>query len=318
MADIDCIKDPGFKPEPIEIHDDALHLPAGLCHIETWYYDARFTNNQSMALVISVLQIGRQSVVAAGSYLYNGTQLATSTRHVYLPRRVHLSRDIPSIQVGDHHILKGFLDEDTGQWIYDINLSDEDTTMQLTLTKIAEGWKGNHPLGWWLVIPRFSVKGTITRNGKTVSVEGEGYHDHNIYPLTSPLKAQGYHFGTVGGSKLHVTWARVTPRSSQELKIFILNHQTSEPLSVAPDNLQFSILATEEDAGEVIPIEFILSVDTADVKGSLHFDTLSHHCIRLPSIRYWRYHQKITGTLTYGNVTEDIDTVEFSELLTFF
>ena len=318
MTDIDCTEDPGFTPEPIEISDDALHLPKGLCHIETWYYDARFTTHQSMALVISVLQLGRQSVVLAGSYLYNGTQLEASTRHVYLPHRVHLSQERPSIQVGDHHILKGSLDNATGQWTYDINLSDEDTAMHLTLTKIAEGWKGNHPLGWWLVIPRFSVKGTITHNGKTVSVEGEGYHDHNIYSLTAPLKAQGYHFGTVGGSSLHVAWARVTPRSSPEMKIFILNNQTSEPISITPDDIQFSILATEEDSGKIIPTEFILSVDTADIKGDLHFETLSHHCIRLPFIRYWRYHQNITGTLTYGDVTEDIDTVDFSELLTFF
>ena len=307
----------GFAPENITIKDDALHQPDKLCHMETWYFNAVFGNNFSMAIVVSVLQVGSRGSLLAGLYLYRDSELKVYTRKVCLSEHFHASQEEPFIKMRDEQILRGRIDNTTGSWIYDVSLKNDNCGVNLQFTKTAEGWKGHHFLGWWLVIPRLHVQGTITLDGKTINVTGNGYHDHNIYPIYAPFTTKGYHFARLGGNSLCITWAVVTKNRFSEGMIAILNQGKMNYLKIGSNGINFTVEESMYDRGELIPKIFSLKINNDRLQVNVTMETLAVHCIRYPTIKYWRYHLRVSGTITLGSFTEKIDSVEISELMRF-
>ena len=300
------------------IKDDALHKPKRFCHIETWYFDAVFKNNYSMVVVVTVPQISNKSIVLTGLYLYRQSKLKTYVRKPFPPRCFQASQEYPFLEIRDKSVIQGYADKNTGDWVYNVSLETCDNGVNLRFIGAAAGWKGHHTLGWWLVVPKLSVQGTITVDGKKVEVTGRGYHDHNIYPFYAPLVAKGYHFGKIGGNRFCVTWARVMKNRFIEEKLVVLNQGKTGYCRVNPSDIDFVINEQMRDHGELIPKKFLLRVENNQLRINLCMETSTVHCIRLPALKYWRYHLKTSGEIKTDSSVERINTVELSELLKFF
>lgn len=311
-------KDPFFSPENITLADDAFHQSNRLFHIETWYFDATFSNNESLVIVTCLFKTKHTGLFLHGVYLYNQSKLIYQQRRITPLQSVILHQNRPFIKIKNDLIIDGYIDNRSGMWIYDISIQNSELSAQLTLTKEAEGWKGNHLLGWWLAIPRFSVHGTICYQQSTVSVSGLGYHDHNMYPVYIPFLVDGYHFGSISAESLQLTWARLIKNKQSSQLIGILNQNDLNFSLIDEKDIVFTIEETMIDHAERIPKIYSITIENDQMFARLTMKTIDVHFIRILGVKYWRYHLHIWGSITRDNSIETIDSVQFAELLTFF
>lgn len=89
------------------------------------------------------------------------------------------------LNIGDNNVVKS----ENGTTYY-IKSQVEDLAVDLVLQRTVKSFRqdtghiliGNdedHYLGWFSMVPRGTLNGTITYNGETHAVTGMGYHDHN-------------------------------------------------------------------------------------------------------------------------------------------
>jgi len=211
-----------FTPHDIILRDDACHIKGSFGHAETWYYDALFTNNYSMVSLINVIHIGRIGLVLTGLFIYKNSRLIQSKRRSFPLRSFYGSEEIPLIKINEQEIITCSLDHEK-KWITHLHREDKDLKVDLEFEKNTKGFKGKTCLGDWLVIPQSKVTGTIFLNDNTIPVSGWGYHDHNIYPLSTPFVHKGYYFGKFGFDSIHFTWARILKKHNKDEYLAVLN-----------------------------------------------------------------------------------------------
>lgn len=311
------VQGPGFTPENITLQDDAFHTSSRFFHLETWYFDAKFTNNQSVVIVICLLQIHNSGIILHGFYLYNNSSIQYADRKITRFKNCDISYDHPSIIIDNLLSIEGWIDAATEQWRYSLKYSHDDLNMDLLFTKTANGWMGEHELGWWLAIPHFSVNGSIVTHDKEMQVSGRGYHDHNIYPLYVPFITNGYHFGSFGGDLLQITWARIETKQNTSELFAILSKDEINFSIIDPSAISFQIIDTMYDHGTYIPKTCRLSLDSDTVQANLTIDTITTHFIKATGLKYWRYHLHVSGFINTPSHSETIDSIEISELLRF-
>lgn len=311
------IKSTMFQPQDIVLRDDAMHQRDTFSHIETWYYDALFDNNYSVVTLVNVFKFGNQGVVLTGMFIYKDTHLVKNTRRRYLYKSLAGSEDVPLIKIKNKELIRGYIDKNTGAWLFTISMEDSDSGVDLKLIKKTTPWKGNTPLGNWLVIPRFDVQGTLRLDGKKIEVSGVGYHDHNIYPIYAPFKIRGYHFGKIAVDTDSITWARILRKHSDEHRIVVLN-KDDQYLSIDPNDIRYTIKKEIISGGKPIPDVFQLQVENNHLSIDITMETMNVHQIRMPGLRYWRSHLHTVGTIRTDTYSKHVDGIEISELLKFF
>jgi hypothetical protein len=213
--------------------------------------------------------------------------------------------------------IDGQVDNISGKWIYKIKYDSKKIHLDLIFKNMVNGWKGEHSLGWWLAIPSFQVNGYIIKNNKETEMSGRGYHDHNIYPLYVPFLTNGYHFGSLGGELLYVTWARIESNKNQSQLFSIINKENGNFCNINSTEISFKILDTLNDHGEIIPKTCLLVIDSETIQANLTFKTNAVHYIMIPGLKYWRYHIHVSGYIKSKYLYENIDNIEISELLRF-
>lgn len=306
-----------YSLQNITLADDAFHNTTTFFHIESWYFDAVFEQNYSMALVVTIVQRNTVGFVLIGLYLYHDTNLLVHPRKLISLHDCFASAERPLLKYGNSTIITGSLNEPMG-WSYHVSLQLDGQGVDLQFMNILKGWKTDIPGGWWLVIPNSQVTGQITLNEETITVSGEGYHDHNWFFPYTPLIQKGWQFINVPGNNLGITIARVMKNRVIGESIAVLNQKEKDPLLIPSDKVHLLVTKYTVDHGRVIPIKFLLQVSSDQVRVNLSIETLNVHFIKLPFLNYWRYHLHVTGTITVGSVAENIDTIRISELLRFF
>lgn len=307
-----------FVPENITLQDDAFHKPTKLFNIETWYFDAKLDNNISMVFVICLFQIYNTGMVIHGFYLYDDSILTYAKRDITSLQNCFISYEFPSIRIGNTIDIKGWMENETNQWKYNINFYSSEVSVQLLFIKTVDGWKGSHQLGWWLAIPGLYVNGTLVNMNSTTHVSGKGYHDHNIYPIYVPFLAEGYHFGSISGKMISITWAKIETINDQQIIFAILSSNESNFAIIDPNTISFQVLETMDDNGVRIPKTFRLTITSNEADVNLTFRTISTHLIKVIGLRYWRYHCSVSGFISSKSAYEFIEDIEISELLKFF
>jgi hypothetical protein len=306
------------KLQDIKLEDDAFHKTNRFFHIETWYFDAVFTNNYSMAVVITVVQKGNFGHVLTGLYIYEDTELIYHPRTLHTLKQLSASEEKLDIKISDETIMKCDIDNDTGSWTYHVSEMFDDVSVNLNFVNTADGWKTNITGGWWLVSPRLNVTGYMILEGENISVSGEGYHDHNWFYISTPLMQKGWHFGNIAGDSLGITWANIMKNRFNAESIVVLNQKNGKPIEIDPEDVKITIIEYIFSHRERIPKKFTLEIENDRLHVNVDIETLNTNHVKLPLLNYWRYHLRIVGTITLDSVTEYIDNIGISELMRFF
>lgn len=305
-----------FSPQDIVIKDDATHKKRIFGRVETWYYDAIFSNNYSMAIVVNFINLSYLSFVLSGLCIYKNGKLIKEIDVRTTRKNFFGSEEKPDIKLEGQQIIKGEIDKDTKKWVYNISMMDKKEGIDLEFIKTKKAWQGTTFLGNWLVIPRFEVTGKIFLNGSTIDVSGNGYHDHNIYSLFAPFLNKGYHFGKFSVDSIDITWASVKKSRNKEQLLVIMDND-QEYISINPNNITYTINKKIEDHGKVIPTKFNIRVEDKKLKLDVDIESINFHHTSIPSVNYWRYHVKNTGKIETNSITKKINDIEIAEYLKF-
>jgi len=305
-----------FNPTPILLQDDAAHKPRIFGNIETWYYDAIFDNNYSMACVVNVIHFLKTGLILSGVFIYKDTHLLKWVRIRTPMKHFHSSQERLHLGLQDKTIIDTETIRSPKEWTYHVVLGDEKNNVDLRFLKKIEGWKGNHFLGDWLVAPLLEVTGDLTVDATKISVSGSGYHDHNNYPLFAPFFGKGANFGKIIAGPIIVVWAQVIRRNKHVDNILVINTDDTV-LSVPSNDIQVLVKDSMKDHGTVVPTKYRLRVQKQDIDIDVDIQSLDHHYLTIPTVKYWRHHAKNTGKIRVGSYAENVDSISIIDQLTF-
>ena len=305
-----------FTPEQITFQDDARHKKGFFSHVETWYYDAVFENGYSIVSLVNVIHIGKIGTVLSGIFIYKDGELIEIIRKRYPLRKFYGSEKTPLLKIDDQEVLNGKIDKDS-QWKYRIYRGDTSIGFDLEFIKTMKPFKGKTFLGNWLVIPGFSVSGLLFLYGKKIPVKGEGYHDHNIYPIKAPFVTKGYFFGKIHLPQASVIWARVI-KNKQNIETLVMLAKKDTYQSIHPKYIHFTINEEKKDHRKIMPYSCTLTVDDPQFQMDVSFQPKTFHHIGILAAHYWRYHEQYKGTYSINGTKEHIDLIDVVEYLKFF
>ncbi|MGC9307606.1 MAG: hypothetical protein ACP5FL_02380 [Thermoplasmatota archaeon] len=297
--------DPYFMPGDMSLEDDGFHEERGL-HAETWYYEALF-DGRSMVFIVSVLSLpdGRTGMAMAGLYLYRQGQLIATERHTTASFTAALNR--PYITLDDTPVIEGDLDQE-GDLVYDVSFTRNGIGVELRFVNQSKGWMGDMGRGWWLAVPELQVTGTMTLDGRSHAVTGTGYHDHNVFSLLNPLLERGYLDGKMTAVQFSLVWGHIL-ESRLKTHSFAIVSEDGGYLGLGPDAVDISFASYTWDNGTRIPTTCTITIDdpTHGITGTIWMNATAMHHIRLPLLRYWRYHVEVTGWLQSPSHHEVLD-----------
>jgi len=222
------------------------------------------------------------------------------------------------VKLSKKNTINGYIDKDTNNWVYDVSMEVGGQKIDLEFMGTMKGWKGETPVSkWGVILPRATVRGSITLDGEQIDVKGIGYHDHN-WELMLPIKQRGWCWGRIGGGSLNLVWSKIMLTKSKEYLLTVLNEGESNYINIHPKKIRFLEAYSTQDRRKKIPNEFVIQVDDKDE--SIHIDVKMKtreaiHHVKSPVINYWRCHVKATGHISYGECSEEIDSTEMIEFL---
>lgn len=308
-----------FSPEDIELKDDAFHGADTLHFTEWWYFDTAFDNGYTAQVGIRVLGVINQGIVSVRLDIYKEGELKSHELKKYLIWDFYASKDVPLIKLKGKQVMECHINETTGDWVYDLSLELDKSSVELRFIGCTKGWKGSTPGGKWAVIlPRANVSGTIKLKNEEINVSGIGYHDHNWEITVFTGINFGWFWGKVNSNNYTMTWSKIMTTRFWGQPLLVINKKNDEYMNIEPEYIQFIVKDIHIEKGMLVPYSFVLKVQKEDV--SLHVDMEvidTHHERWVGIINYWRYHIRCTGSITVNSQTESIDEVQLAEYIRF-
>jgi len=196
--------------------EDGLRISGGRPgEYEWWYIDARMTDG---TIIAATYMVSVQPGAALGLLSASITAPDGKTHALNVPYKGYelasVSRREADIALGGNY-LRG--DLETYHSVTD-PAALKGIGWDLTLRRVAPSYRrgtgytsaGESYFGWFCAVPFGRVAGTLFYDGKTVSVEGEGYHDHNWGNIPMPVLIEDWWWGrmqlgeyTVVASNVH-------------------------------------------------------------------------------------------------------------------
>ncbi len=212
-------------PPSMVIHqsDDAWHPLKDRFYIEWWYFDLVADDGCLVRGQFFIAgDVSRPRRVMTGVRASYVKADGTETR---IERRLPFPSFKASTEVCDVQIGRSFIRGDLSH--YDVHIEDEGTALDLQLDSRIKGVTSHACFGdesrymYWVVPqPRCRAKGVFTTGGKTHTVEGTGYRDHNWLNI-APMDLLSYwDWGTVYDREFTITFADiVTTKKMEEAEI---------------------------------------------------------------------------------------------------
>ncbi len=301
-----------FTPEDITLADDAFHVFP--LHVEDWYYEAFFNNNYSIVLIVTILSNGAMGIALTGFYIYNNGHLEYTDRIVTLSPFFSVSEKKPLIKIFGEEIINGDSDE-MENLCYAISFEKDGYGLSLTFINETKGWKGKMGRGWWLAVPRCKVEGNLILGGEVVDVTGKGYHDHNIFLLSTPLLERGYIDGKLLDDSFSIVWGNIF-HTRWHNDTFAIMSKDGRYFSIPQEKIVLREDSYICDHGRFIPTEVYFSFNiTNEIRGFLYMKAEDFHHIRLPFLWYWRYHVIVEGKVKIGKDEKEIKNRDMVELM---
>ncbi|HSU32686.1 MAG TPA: hypothetical protein VLJ11_15760 [Bryobacteraceae bacterium] len=184
----------GYPQNRVTLTDDAYHLkywepsPYNAAYTEWWYFNLYDTKNDIQA-IFSYQLVNRLNLITPGlSYVaavvYKGDQFipavdlypAVLFNASYSAANVSVGLNTISILDKNHYAISGASTDGRLSW-------------KLNYQRQAPSWfAADHAnvgpfdweqMSWLLYMPRADVRGTLTIDGQSYTIESSGYHDHN-------------------------------------------------------------------------------------------------------------------------------------------
>jgi len=320
-----------FFPQNITLKDDAFHGSKALNFTEWWYFDATFDNGYSIQLSVRVLSVMKRFIFFTFLRLdiYKDRKLQSHKRKIYLKKGFYASRDIPLVKIYGKEVLKGHIDEKTGDWIYDLSFELDDTSADLRFIGCTKGYKGTIGYAkkqrditregkWGVILPRASVKGKIKIKDKEIAVNGTGYHDHNWDVKGTAALNFGWFWGKTSSKNYTVVWSTIFKTRFLGQPLLVLSKVDDGYTSFKQENIRFVAEDIRKEDGKPVPHHFVLDAFNENISLHVTMKILGIHRARMMGImNYWRYHAKCTGSIAVDDEEEKIDEVHMIEFLRF-
>ena len=306
-----------FIAEDMILRDDAFQKSMDRFCGEWWYFDAVFDNGYSANAFVGVISKRDYGLILPILHIYKDSKPIFSRRELRCFNEFSASESMPHIQLSKKDFIKGYIDEETDSVVYDVLLEVGGQKIDLKFTGVTKGWKGETPASkWGVMLPRAIVKGTLTLNGETIKVNGRGYHDHN-WGFRLPVTLKGWYWGRCGGDSFNLVWSKIMSAKSKDFLLAVLNDGKTDYVNINPEKIQVSVMGyTYDHGGKKIPDEFTVDVKDERIHINVRMKTIEAvRYIRMPFVKYWRYHVHATGHISYDERCEEIDQVEIIEFL---
>jgi len=309
-----------FSPQDIELKDDAFHGALTLHFTEWWYFDAAFDNGYSAQMSVRVLGAMNQGVVFSRLAIYKHGILVSHRQKLYFMKDFYAPSDVPLIRLAGKEVMKGHIDDFTGDWVYDLSFETKDASADLHFVGCTEGWKGQlHGGDWWgVILPRAEVTGKIKVNQNEIDVNGIGYHDHNWEVTVFAGVNFGWFWGKINSDSYTMTWSNILTTRITHLPILVINKKNDSYFNVKSEDIQFIAREFGIKNGMIIPYSFTLNAYNEYISLHVDMEVLAVHHVRLMGIiNYWRYHVRCTGSIIVGTREENIDGILMTEFIRF-
>ncbi|UCF13703.1 MAG: hypothetical protein JSW06_05465 [Thermoplasmatales archaeon] len=312
-----------YEPEGIDFKDAAFHSSYGRYHGEWWYFEGIFDNGYSIVIDVIVCSKGSRGICKLKLNIYNHTNLEVYLKKIISLKEFEASEEFPFVKVSGKQIIK--LDREkfnnTGEWVYNVSLEIDNQEVNLQVTGTTKGWKGKLLRGWYgPVLPMADIEGTLILNGDQINVSGLGYHEH-AWNISFPIWEWGWYWGKIVSDSFSLFWAKtMKTRRTEQQRFAILSQNQLGYININPENIKFKATEYIFDNRRIIPTKFILNI--SDSESSIYInatmETINTHHIGFVITRYWRYHVKVNGEITYGSSSEMIeDEIQLMELRRF-
>ena len=168
--------------DKVQIFEDGLRTEAKSGSYEWWYFDSKYPDGSSLVIIFFTKPVTSfaksfSPYVSLNYITPDGTELRTELRS----GDFSFSRDKCEVRIGSCCI-SGDLNH------YDIYFKNDEAECALTLDASVPSWRpesGHIRFGekdffaWLPSVPEGLMRGTLSFGGKTIALDGTGYHDHN-------------------------------------------------------------------------------------------------------------------------------------------
>ena len=290
----------GFSPEDIELIDDAFHNYKDFNCVEWWYFDANLNDGYSIQIILYVFVVMNYKIALTSYEIFKDGILVCNKEKFYLKNDFFISIKNPIFIVDQKTVMKGYINKSTGEWIYDLSLDIDDSSIDLQFVGRSKGFKGELDIGRWAVfLPNADVKGKIKIKNIESEVCGYGYHDHNWDMKLKVLRYFGWYWGRIVFSNYSIIYYIVmeTRFSYSQMALVISNESSFVPIK--PEDMAFIPRDFQFINNRLVPNRFEIFGKTKNMMFQVNLTALSlHHGARTYGIRnYWRYFTESDGYL---------------------
>ena len=306
-----------FNPENIELKDDAFHGADLFNYAEWWYFDAIFENNLSAQITFYIFSAMTQKFIVVGVTVYKDGFGVFANEKYYIFNDLDMSREIPYIQIDGKQFMKGYIDDLSGNWIYDVTIDLIDSSIDLHFIGRSKGWKGDLAIGGWAaVLPKADVSGKINLNGLEYNVKGIGYHDHNWDMNLFDLLHFGWYWGRINSDNLTIVWFVILNTRFDSESLCVISRE-NDYINIDPKDIDFNAKDFSLDIFWWIPNIFTLKVNTNDIYLSLVMNAASIDSDYKINGHYCRYHLNCVGNIVIDNELKDLSGIHLAEYMRF-
>lgn len=309
-----------FSPEDIELKDDAFHDSNSFNFIEWWYFDAILNDDYSIHISIYVFSALKQNIVISEMNIYKNGEPIFDNREIYLNDDFYISTDNPLIILDGKQVMRGYINQTTGDWIYDVSLEFSNSSVDLQFIGCTKGWKGTLSVGGWAVIlPKASVSGKISVNGVETEVVGYGYHDHNWDITIIAYLNYCWYWGRIISTNVTITWFVIKDtRLTNSQVLLVVNKGNDYYMNIHPDDINFILGDFHIINGRPVPYYFVLTVDNENVSLFVDLTAAELQFSKNPGKwRYCRYHVESNGYIIIDSEMEIINGIQIAEFFRF-
>jgi len=312
--------------EEIKPEDDAFHGSAKRVALEWWYFDAIFSNDYSIHVGCKTNSKKKRGLASPIIEIYKDGKIQTIAKKWFRFRNFETSKEIPLVKICNKPIIK--FDEErykkTGEWVYHVDIKIKDCWAKLTFVGLSKGFKiETERESWTVALPKAKVTGEICLHGKTIKVEGFGYHDHNWnYSLLTAMDyGKAWYWGKISSNNFDVIFANIVKSSKYSEVLAVVVDGKKRFFNIHPKNIEFKQERFVRNHRKKIPTNFKLKinevVDNVTINVDIGMDGSEFHYNRVLIAPYWRYHIKTSGNITVGSVKDTLDDIHIIEFLSF-
>lgn len=304
-----------FNPEDIQLKDDAFHGSNSLNFAEWWYFDAIFDNNYSIQISIYIFSILNQKFIVTGVTIYRNGIGVFANDEYYIFNDLGISREIPYIEVDGKQFMRGYIDDVSGNWIYDVTLDIAYASINLKFIGKSKGWKGDLSIGGWAaILPKAEVSGKINIYDIEIDAKGIGYHDHNWDMNLFDLLHFGWYWGRINSDNFTIVWFVIQNTRFDYENLCIISKE-GEYININPKDIDFITKDFYLDVIWFVPKSFVLKADTNNIFLSISMTADSIDSDYKINGHYWRYHLNCLGNIIINNEMKDISGIQIAEFM---